>query len=80
MKLFRTPWFYVGLVFVLITFTTTFNWIIIRMEYLFANLFNYKNDVKSNLINFIPTLLIPLAFTFFISRYLIKCIVNKRLY
>lgn len=80
MKLFKTPWFYVGLMFILLTFTTTFNRILDYLDFLFANIFNYKDDLRSNLISLIPTLLIPLAFAFFVSRYLIKCIVNRRLY
>ncbi len=80
MKLFKTPWFYVGIMFLVLTFTTTLNRLLEHLDYYFAQVFNYKNDVKSNLISLIPWLILPLIITYFIAKYVIKCLMNKRLY
>ncbi|RQO68501.1 hypothetical protein DBR40_19870 [Pedobacter sp. KBW01] len=80
MKLFKTPWFYVGIMFLVITFTSTFARLFEHLDYYFAQAFNYKDDVRSNLISLIPWLVLPLAVTYFVSKYIIKCIVDKRLY
>ncbi len=81
MKLFKTPWFYVGIMFLILTFTTTFNrWLEYVDSTFFSQIFNYKNDAKSSFISLIPWLILPLIVTYFISRYVIKCVVGKRLY